>query len=310
MDEKRLAVAFVACAALFLFAIPAGATAAPDLSVENLTVAPYTFSTADNVTVTFDIHNFGNETVERAYFYFYVDDMQKYLLYYGARDFQPGASEHVRLLLHLRLAEGVHTACVVADAENTLAESDEQNNAATFNITVNGSMTPVQPEGPQTVVNLDLAAHDLQNGWSTQLVTIYHYDEAAEELGAAEDQTFPNEYNQPLGNFFFMVPTGYYYIERNMTCSDGKLFQWHTYISLRVGSNTANVDMPFDCSGPWTDHYVPPPTTTMTTTTTTLPPTTATTPPVTTTTAGCEIFCWLAALALVLVVMVKKTMKK
>jgi len=68
MDEKRLAVAFVACAALFLFAIPAGATAAPDLSVENLTVAPYTFSTADNVTVTFDIHNFGNETMERAYF--------------------------------------------------------------------------------------------------------------------------------------------------------------------------------------------------------------------------------------------------
>ena len=82
MEKKCLPIFIVFISALALFVIPSAALAGPDLAVENLNITPSSIYTVDNVTVTFNLVNNGDEAVERAYVYLYIDDTDNYLFYF------------------------------------------------------------------------------------------------------------------------------------------------------------------------------------------------------------------------------------
>ncbi|MFC1917092.1 CARDB domain-containing protein [Chloroflexota bacterium] len=156
---------------------------APDLIVQEISWYPTNPLVAHRVTFTVGVKNSGDGDATQSRLYFYIDEE---LHYYSIGDLAAGASANSTLAWVTLM--GSHSIRAVADAENTVVESDEGNNAraATFvpatalpsDLSVQDiSWSPASPvEGQQVTITVLLKNHG--SGASSWSNIAYYIDDA------------------------------------------------------------------------------------------------------------------------------------
>ena len=164
---------------------------APDLTITSISTSASTVDEGDSVTIYATVKNVGNEQANSVYVGFYYDtvDSAHLIQKVSAGDLSAGSSANVQATWDTTGHTGVHTVIAYADPDNSIAESNENNNSASTTVTVNGygvqlsvdsSSKTVQPGGSVdytiTVENtgtlqdtFDLSTSSTSNGWTATL---------------------------------------------------------------------------------------------------------------------------------------------
>jgi len=99
----------------------------PDLIIQDLTWSPPDAAAGETVTFTFTIKNQGKGIADKSYFTCYVDDT--YLYANSVNAMNPGATDNRTFTWVAE--EGPHIIKVIADSDEDVVESDEDNNEKT-----------------------------------------------------------------------------------------------------------------------------------------------------------------------------------
>ncbi|MFC1913652.1 CARDB domain-containing protein [Chloroflexota bacterium] len=136
-------------------------TAAPDLTVQDITWTPKNPIVGDLLTFTVTVENRGNERADNSHIAFYVDDV--FIGYKNLPRINAGAKA---LETFTWLAEA--SSCVIkvaADSSETVTESDETNNSEQQTLSLSAAAAGTAGSSPAKATPIDLSEKGLLEEW-------------------------------------------------------------------------------------------------------------------------------------------------
>ncbi len=163
----------------------------PDLTITSVSTSASSVNEGDTVTIYATVKNVGSEEADNVYVGFYYDSIssETHIGNASAGNLAAGASTTVQITWDTSGHAGTHTIIAYADPDNKIVETNENNNTASVNITVNGYGVKLSVDSTSKTVEAggsvnytitventgtledtyDLSTSSTSGGWSAEL---------------------------------------------------------------------------------------------------------------------------------------------